>query len=150
MYSYLHFFPQLSDLPPLKNGFYSVRAQTDNITPVDPGTSCTAVSRGVADLYVLNEDTQPVIRAIGVSHTARKDEFTTKSSISQLGCIFIFMRYTRIYRRMYARYALGLFHRESPSLFFFKALFGWGVESILFYQGQEPCGGKKSNGSPFP
>ena len=25
--------------------------------------------------YILNEDTQPVIRAIGVSHTACKDEF---------------------------------------------------------------------------
>ena len=26
-------------------------------------------------VYILNEDTQPVIRAIGVSHTACKDEF---------------------------------------------------------------------------
>ena len=25
--------------------------------------------------YILDEDTQPVIRAIGVSHTACKDEF---------------------------------------------------------------------------
>ena len=30
------------------------------------------------------------MRAIGVSHTACKDEFSTKSSISQLECIFIF------------------------------------------------------------
>ena len=27
------------------------------------------------ETYILNEDTQPVIRAIGVSHTACKDEF---------------------------------------------------------------------------
>ena len=40
--------------------------------------------------YILNEDTQPVIRAIGVSHTACKDEFRQKKSISQLKCIFIF------------------------------------------------------------
>ena len=42
--------------------------------PVDPD-SYTVVERGVADLYIPNEDTQPVIRAIGVSHTACKDEF---------------------------------------------------------------------------
>ena len=36
----------------------------------------TVVVRGVADLYILDEDTQLVIRAIGVSHTAScKDEF---------------------------------------------------------------------------
>ena len=29
----------------------------------------------VRTYYTLNEDTQPVIRAIGVSHTACKDEF---------------------------------------------------------------------------
>ena len=33
------------------------------------------VARGVADLYILNEDTQPVIRAIEVSHTACKYAF---------------------------------------------------------------------------
>ena len=30
---------------------------------------------GKGGTYILNEDTQPVIRAIGVSHTACKDEF---------------------------------------------------------------------------
>ena len=32
-------------------------------------------ARGESRTYILNEDTQPVIRAIGVSHTACKDEF---------------------------------------------------------------------------
>ena len=40
--------------------------------PVDAGSYTAVVARGVADLYM---DTQPVIRAIGVSHTACKDEF---------------------------------------------------------------------------
>ena len=31
--------------------------------------------QGESPTYILNEDTQPVIRAIGVSHTACKDEF---------------------------------------------------------------------------
>ena len=42
--------------------------------------------------YILNEDTQPVIRAIGVSHTACEDaKIPTKYSISQLECILIFL-----------------------------------------------------------
>ena len=40
--------------------------------------------------YILNEDTQPVIRAIGVSHTACKDEFR-QSIRSQLECILSFI-----------------------------------------------------------
>ena len=43
--------PQLSDFVPLKNGFYSFRAQTDYHHPVDPGTSYTVVPTGVADLF---------------------------------------------------------------------------------------------------
>ena len=38
------------------------------------GLSCSA-TRSHSRTYTLNEDTQPVIRAIGVSHTACKDEF---------------------------------------------------------------------------
>ena len=34
-----------------------------------------SVVEGESPSYILNEDTQPVIRAIGVSHTACKDEF---------------------------------------------------------------------------
>ena len=34
----MHFLPQLSDFVPLKNGFYSFRAQTDKHHPVDPDT----------------------------------------------------------------------------------------------------------------
>ena len=61
-------------------GFFTVSAHRliDDRHPVGPGTRYTAVApRGVADLYeyILNEGTQhPVMRAIGVSHTACKDE----------------------------------------------------------------------------
>ena len=37
--------------------------------------SVTCQNNILADLHPYNEDTQPVIRAIGVSHTACKDEF---------------------------------------------------------------------------
>ena len=32
----MHFLPQLSDFVPIKNGFYSFRAQTDKYLPLDP------------------------------------------------------------------------------------------------------------------
>ena len=40
-----------------------------------PFSQKTVQCLGESPTYILNEDTQPVIRAIGVSHTARKDEF---------------------------------------------------------------------------
>ena len=45
--------------------------------------------------YILNEDTQPVIRAIGVSHTACKYEFRQdiRSHSWMEECIFIFIIY---------------------------------------------------------
>ena len=86
----MNFLPQLSDLIPLQNGFYSFRAQTDQRHPVDPD-SYTVWLQGESPTYILNEDTQPVIRAIEVSRTAYKDEFRQKYSISQLECIFIFI-----------------------------------------------------------
>ena len=46
----MHFLPQRSDFVPIKNGFYSFRAQTDHHHPVEPD-SYTVVARGVADLY---------------------------------------------------------------------------------------------------
>ena len=60
--------------------------------------SYTVVLRGVADLYVVDEDTQPVIRAIGVSHTACEDEFRRSlGSHSWMGCCSIFIIYTPEY-----------------------------------------------------
>ena len=48
----MHFLPQLSDFVPLKNEFYSFRAQTDyEQRAVDPDSS-SVVTRGVADLYL--------------------------------------------------------------------------------------------------
>ena len=84
---------QPSDFVPLKNGFYSSRAQPDCHHPVYPGTSCVVVLRGVADLLcisLMRTHTYPVTRAIGVPHIACKNEFRRnlpKSSISQLECI---------------------------------------------------------------
>ena len=46
----MHFPPQPSHFVPLRNGFYSFRAQTDQHHPVDPD-SYTAVARGVVDIY---------------------------------------------------------------------------------------------------
>ena len=46
----MHFFPQLSDFVPLRNGLYSFRAQTDQHHPLDPD-GYTVFARGVADLY---------------------------------------------------------------------------------------------------
>ena len=41
--------------------------------------------------YILNEDTQPVIRAIGVSHTACKDEFRQNLRPHSSWSFFIFI-----------------------------------------------------------
>ena len=68
------FLPQLSEFVPLKNGFYSFRAQTGQHHPVDPA-GYTVVPRGVADLYPSCGHTARNTRDRGVSHTACKDEF---------------------------------------------------------------------------
>ena len=47
----MHFLPQLSDYVPLRNGFYSFRAQTAYHHPVDPDSYTAVGARGVADLY---------------------------------------------------------------------------------------------------
>ena len=44
-------------------------------TTCNTADDVVVVPRGVADLCILNEDTHPVVRAIGVSHTACEDEF---------------------------------------------------------------------------
>ena len=52
--------------------------------------------------------THPVVRAIGVSHTACKERgVSTKSSISQLECIFIFIMY-----QVYIRYELCIYYNR--------------------------------------
>ena len=45
----MHFLPQQSDFVPLRNRFYSFRAQTGSHHHVDPD-SCTVVAREVDDL----------------------------------------------------------------------------------------------------
>ena len=43
---------------------------------------------GESPTYILDEDTQPVIRAIGVSHTLQRG-VSTKYSILKLECFFL-------------------------------------------------------------
>ena len=42
----MHFLPQLSDFVPLRNVFYSFRAQTDYHHPVDPDTYSVVSCKG--------------------------------------------------------------------------------------------------------
>ena len=49
--------------------------------------------QGESPTYILNEDTQPVIRAIGVSHTPCKDEFDRKFDLTD-GVFFFFFTNT--------------------------------------------------------
>ena len=55
------------------NGFVVSAQRLTNITLLT--LIATLKLQGESPTYILNEDTQPVIRAIGVSHTACKDEF---------------------------------------------------------------------------
>ena len=68
----MDFLPQLSDFVPLRNGFIVSVHSLTNITLLT--LIATLQLQGESPTYILNEDTQPVIRAIGVSHTACKDE----------------------------------------------------------------------------
>ena len=69
----MHFLPHLSDFVPLKTGLIGSPHRLPNITLLT--LIVTLYSQGKSPTYILNEDTQPVIRAIGESHTACKDEF---------------------------------------------------------------------------
>ena len=67
------FFHSCQILSPSETGFIVSAHRMLNITLL------TLIAKlwlqGESPTYILNEDTQPVIRAIGVSHTAYKDEF---------------------------------------------------------------------------
>ena len=70
----MHFLPQLlSDLSPSETGFIGPGHTPTIITLLT--LTATLLLQGESPLYILNQDTRPVIRAIGVSHTACKDEF---------------------------------------------------------------------------
>ena len=69
----MHFLPQPSDFVPLRNGFVVSAHRLTKITLLT--LIATLWLHGESSTYILNEDTQPVIRAFGVSHTACKDEF---------------------------------------------------------------------------
>ena len=94
---HLRIFPsQLSDFVPLRNGFYSFRAQTDLNHPVDPDSYTVAV-RGVADLYPQWGHTTRNARDRSITHSLQR-WVSTKSSISQLECILIFIIYGEVCR----------------------------------------------------
>ena len=70
----MHFLPQLSDVVPLRNGFYSISAH--RLTKITLLTLIATLQlQGESYTCILDEETQPVMRAIGISHTACKDEF---------------------------------------------------------------------------
>ena len=48
--------------------------------------------QGQSPTYILNEDTQPVIRAIGVSHIGCKDEFR-QNLRSHSWSVYLFLQY---------------------------------------------------------
>ena len=64
----MHFLPQPSDFVPLRNGFVVSAHRLTKITLLT--LIATLWLHGESSTYILNEDTQPVIRAFGVSHTA--------------------------------------------------------------------------------
>ena len=69
----MHFLPQRSDAVPLGNGFNVSAHKLTNITLLT--LIATPCLQGESPTYILNQDTQPIKRAIGVSHTACEDEF---------------------------------------------------------------------------
>ena len=69
----MHFLPQLSDVVSLGNGFIVSAHRLTNITLLT--LIATLQLQGESPTNVLNENKQPVIRAIGVSYTASIDEF---------------------------------------------------------------------------
>ena len=106
----MQFLRQLSDCVPLKNGFYSFRAQTDKHHPVDPGKSymccsskgsCRPVSfmRTHTQQYARSEyHTQLANMSFDKSSTSQLESvfsFFIKSSLSQLERIFIYIIYVQ-------------------------------------------------------
>ena len=81
----MHFLPQLSDLTPLKTGFIVSAHRLTNITLLT--LIAPLQLQGESPTYIVNEDTPPVIRAIGVSHTACKNEIR-QNILSHSWCVF--------------------------------------------------------------
>ena len=76
------------DFFPSKTGFTVFRAQ--------PRYKLHCSSKGESPTYILNEDTHPVIRAIGLSHTACRDMSFDKMFDLTAGVQFYFYNNTKI------------------------------------------------------
>ena len=70
-----YFHRRLSDFVSLKTGFIVSAYRLVNITLLTLVQQATLWFQGESPTYILNEDTHPIIRAIGVAHTASEDEF---------------------------------------------------------------------------
>ena len=68
----MRFLPHCQTLFPSKTGFIISAHRLTNITMLN--LIATLQFQGESPTYILNEDTQPEIRAIEISHTACKDE----------------------------------------------------------------------------
>ena len=86
--------------------------------------------QGESPTYILNEDTQPVIRAIGVSHTACKDEF--RQNLRSHSCT------AGVYFNFYIPYTTGGHYKGVPLSPFFYASSGWcfRISHIVVYRAQ--------------
>ena len=88
----MHFRPQLSCQiwSPSKTGFIVSANRLTNITLLT--LIAALLFEGESPTYILNEDTQPVIRSIGLSHTACIGEFR-QNLRSHSRSVFPFLRY---------------------------------------------------------
>ena len=112
----MHFIPQLSDLSPSELGFIVSTHKITNITLLT--LMVTLQLQGESPTYILYEDTQPVLRAIGVSHTACKDEFPQNIRSHSCWSVFsFFIIFNIIYQgnppSLAIRYLEAFFHRRT-------------------------------------
>ena len=78
-------------LSPLETGILVSARSLTNITLLT--LIATLQLQGESPTYILDEDTQPVTRAIGVSHTACKDEFRQNLRFHSWSAFSIFIIY---------------------------------------------------------
>ena len=92
LYKLMLFLSQLSDFVPLRNGFYSFRAQADEDHPVDPDSytacSCKGCRRPISRHATRNT------RDRSITHILQR-WVATKYSISQVQCFLLFYNIRR-------------------------------------------------------
>ena len=92
----MHFIPQLWILSPSKTGFIVSAHRLVNITLLTL-VQTKLWFQGKPPTYILNEDTQAIIRAIGVSHTQLAKMSFGKIFDFTAGVYFYFLYYSKYY-----------------------------------------------------